>query len=145
MNWGTRIVLLYTAFIAGILYLVFRCTAENIDLVDKDYYAKEIAFQERLSSQENAQKSEFRILWNYDATSGLLVIDYPDTFRRLPVTGTLTFYRPDNAKLDFKIPVLVGEGRQQVETAQLKRGYWKIQADLKAGDTPLYQEEKIVF
>jgi nitrogen fixation protein FixH len=145
MNWGTRIVLLYTAFIAGILYLVFRCTAENIDLVEKDYYAKELAFQDRLLSQENAQQSAFRIIWNYDAVNGILVVDYPDTLQQLPVTGTITFYRPDNAGLDFKVPVQIGMGLQQIETADLKRGYWKVQADLKAGNTPLYQEEKFIF
>lgn len=145
MNWGTRIVLLYTAFIAGILYLVFRCTAENIDLVEKDYYAKELAFQNRLSSQQNARQSVFRINWNYDASKGVLIIDYPDTLQQLPVNGTLTFYRPDNARLDFKVPVKVGDGMQQIETSGLTRGYWKVQADIRAGETPLYQEEKFIF
>jgi len=145
MNWGTRIVVLYTVFVAGILYLVFRCTTENIDLVEKDYYAKELAYQDRLSSLENARQSSFRIQWEYDTTKGLLVIDYPDTLRQLPVSGTITFYRPDNARLDFKVPVRVGNGEQRIETSGLTRGYWKVQTDIRAGNTPLYQEEKFIF
>ena len=45
INWGWRIVILYSGFVLLILFLVYKTTTVNDDLVTTDYYAKELKFQ----------------------------------------------------------------------------------------------------
>lgn len=143
MNWGYKIVLLYTVFVAGILYLVYRCTGEDIDLVEKDYYARELAFQQRIDGEMNAENSAFKMSISYDSTLQKVIVEYPDTLKKSKNEGYIIFYRPDNAKLDFKVPVDASGGKQEISTSQLLHGFWRVKADFKSGSTLLYQEQKI--
>ena len=45
MNWGWKITILYIFFAAGILTLVFLSIGQKIDLVDKNYYEKELVMK----------------------------------------------------------------------------------------------------
>ena len=46
MNWGYKILTVYIIFIAGILFLVFKSSNQNQDLVTKDYYEQELKYQQ---------------------------------------------------------------------------------------------------
>ena len=41
MNWGYKIIVVYAVFISGMLFLAFKSTEQNIQLVTEDYYTKE--------------------------------------------------------------------------------------------------------
>lgn len=145
MNWSYRIIILYSVFVAGILYLVFRCVGEEIDLVETDYYDRELEFQNRIEGLENAENSAFRMKVGYDVKDQLLIIEYPDTLQNSKNEGKIIFYRPDNADLDFSVPIDAINGKQLISTHHLQRGFWRIKIDFTAGETALYQEEKIFF
>ena len=40
-NWGYKILFVYLSFAGGILYLVYRTSLENRDLVSENYYEEE--------------------------------------------------------------------------------------------------------
>ena len=44
-NWGYKILFVYLSFAGGILYLVYRTSLENRDLVSDNYYEEELAYQ----------------------------------------------------------------------------------------------------
>ena len=48
MNWGYKILIIYSAFVLGIVFMVYKSTQQNIDLVTTDYYAKELVYQDRI-------------------------------------------------------------------------------------------------
>lgn len=54
MNWGYKILSVYIVFIAGILYMVFKSSGENQDLVTKDYYEQELKYQQVIDDAERA-------------------------------------------------------------------------------------------
>ena len=53
-NWGYKIVLVYSVFVAGILYLVVQSSRQQMDLVTDDYYAQEIRYQEKIDQSKRA-------------------------------------------------------------------------------------------
>ncbi len=63
MNWGWKITILYIFFAAGILTLVFLSISQKIDLVDKNYYEKELVHQSRLDQQANYASLEKNVLF----------------------------------------------------------------------------------
>ncbi len=142
MNWGYKILFLYTGFIAGILFLVYKCTQENIDLVTPDYYERELKFQDQIDRSGNIEKSGYSLTISYNESSDCIDIMYPP-MKEDKIKGEILFFKPDNSKLDFTVPVQPLNGKQSIPVDKLVKGYWKIQTTWEAGTTPLYQEEKV--
>jgi len=142
INWGYKILILYAGFVAGMLFLVYKCTQQNIDLVAENYYEKEIKFQDQINRSQNATTAGLYLKANVNE-SGQLVIAYPTAVAGENVSGEIHLFRPDNAKLDVKIPVEITEGLQYIDVSKLAKGYWRVQVSWQLGNTPLYQEEKI--
>lgn len=57
MNWGWKIAIGYTAFALFILYLVYRTTGVEFELVTPDYYAQELAYQGQIDKRKTALTS----------------------------------------------------------------------------------------
>ena len=71
INFGVKVVIFYLAFVTLILTLVFKCINNKSELVTKDYYAKELAFQNRLDASARQAESNYNI--NYSFNSNQLV------------------------------------------------------------------------
>ena len=54
-------------------------------------------------------------------------------------------FRPDNSKLDLKVPVDISEGVQNISTENLTKGLWRLQSTWSTDNTPYYQEERIII
>jgi hypothetical protein len=61
MNFGVKITALYLGFVALILTLVFMSFGQKVELVSKDYYAQEIAFQDKINSINNERSLNGRV------------------------------------------------------------------------------------
>ena len=145
MNWGLRIILLYTAFVGGMLFLVYKCTQQNIDLVSPDYYAQEIKYQEKIDRLNNSQHQDVRLAVVYAVEKDLIQITFPSSSTSNNTTGEIVLFRPDNSKLDFKIPIDIADGVQNIPTDKLSKGLWRVKSSWSTNETPYYQEEKIII
>ena len=54
-NWGYKILLVYGLFVIGIMFLVFKSTQQKYDLVQKDYYADELKYQNVIDASQKAK------------------------------------------------------------------------------------------
>lgn len=142
INWGYKILILYVGFVAGMLFLVYKCTQQNIDLVAENYYEKEIKFQDQITRSNNVNTGGL-VLKATVNESKQLIITYPAAVSGAKTSGEIHLFRPDNAKLDVKTPVDITEGLQYIDVSKLAKGYWRVQVSWQLGDTPLYQEERI--
>ena len=145
MNWGLRIILLYVAFVGGMLFLVYKCTQQNIDLVSTDYYAQEIKYQEKIDRLNNSKHQDVRLDVVYAAEKDLIQITFPASSTSNNTTGEIVLFRPDNSKLDFKIPIDISDGIQNIPTQNLTKGLWRVKSSWSTNDTPYYQEERIII
>lgn len=142
MNWGYKILFLYLSFVAGMLYLVVQSTRQKIDLVSEDYYARTINFQDQINHTENASKGNLKVMIDYDKAGKKIGFTFPKREGQLP-KGKITFFRPDNAALDFSIAIDAPASVQEIPADELNRGLWRIQFNWELGGVPLYQEERI--
>jgi hypothetical protein len=108
MNWGKSIVVSFILFAAFIGTLVTVCMRQNVDLVSKDYYREELAYQDQILRMNNvnelAKKPEIE-------KSGLfLSIDFQQ-FHEIE-SGKLKLFSPSDPKKD-KVYVLKASKEQQ--------------------------------
>jgi hypothetical protein len=141
-NWGTGMAIVAMSFVIFILNLVYRCSHEQVDLVSERYYENEIHYQERINSQRNVIAAQGHISINRIAHQ--LELTVPAGFAGKRISGSIEFFRPDDARLDFSIPFNPNvDGSQRVQMADLKKGQWRMSVAWSFQGTSFYQEEKI--
>jgi hypothetical protein len=142
INWGLGITLVALAFVAFILSLVYRCSKEEVDLVSERYYENELNYQQRIDSKSNVIKSGKEIA--IDQQPEKILLEFPASISRGSTNGTISFYKPDNKKLDFSLPVRLSEGSvQEIPVADLQRGRWQLQISWNSENISYYQEKEI--
>jgi hypothetical protein len=96
MNWGKWIIVSFIFFAAFIATLVVVCVKQDVNLVSKDYYKDELAYQDQIERLTNAAllatKPEIIISGNE------LQVRFSQ--HQLIQKGELRLFRPSNEKLD---------------------------------------------
>ncbi|MBK6837427.1 MAG: FixH family protein [Bacteroidetes bacterium] len=142
-NWGWGITLFLVVFMSFILQLVYRCTQQRVDLVSEKYYENEIKYQQRIDMEKNTASLIEDL--NIQTKNGLMEINYPSLSGVR--TGKITFFKPDDSRIDFVVPVDSTSGilSQKVDITQMKKGWWNVQVQWNQEGTPFYSEKKVLI
>lgn len=139
MNWGKAVVLTFALFAGFVGFMVYRMHRERIDLVRDDYYQTEMVYQKQIDRMTNA-RHEKPMNMTYQASTRQLAVALPATLRR----GEIHFYRPADRQLDFVVRIpAVHKSQQVVSTANVAKGYWRVQFTWSDGQHGYYTEEDI--
>ncbi len=141
INWGTSIVIAFVLFAAMLTYYMIRGANNQVELVTDDYYEQEIKYQDLIDSKANAAK----LLPLKTKKIGTdLHVFYPEDLPQNNTTGTLEFYRPNNKKLDFTIPVEYTQNTAQViHSINLVAGRWVLKISIQSHDQNFFWERNI--
>lgn len=144
MNWGLRIALLYMGFVALILTLVFTCYGNQTELESKDYYARELKFQDQIDATNNSLSLKSSLQCR---VSGKLVeLIFPSELNPAGIKGSVSFLRPSNASLDRQYPIKTdSHGRQLISDAAFSAGLYKLKIDYTVAGKSYYHEEAVFF
>lgn len=115
------------SFIAFILFFVIRMASDarsNHHLVTKDYYKKELAYQEEINAQQKALDHKALILRS--TTQEGILLTFPEGFDNNKITGTVSLYRPSNEHLDFDFPISLSNAHLLIPDERLLDGRWDI-------------------
>lgn len=142
INWGVRIVVLYVGFVALIVTLVILSSTVNNELESKDYYAKELAFQDKINATQNENKLNHSI--NYEIIGRDFILDFNASDLNPTLSGTVFFYRPSETALDKEYPIQFDKsGKQVINLSQFKKGVYKVQINWKNNSIKYYKEGTI--
>lgn len=122
MNWGLKITILYLAFVAMILTLVFKASGEKVELVTKDYYAQELVHQKKMDAirSGNQWKAQVAIA----VTNGSLSIILPDQLH--VEKGMINIYRPSDSALDKEFALNADSDGFETSTNGWPMGYYLV-------------------
>ena len=141
MNFGKWIVVSFILFAIFIGTLVTVCVREDVNLVSKDYYKEELAYQDQIDRLNNTaklqQKPVVKIIGN-----NMLQVDFMQTEEIQ--NGELKLFCPSNPKMDknFKLNIS-NEGSQLIELSGLQRGMYKAKLSWTMNSKKFYLEEII--
>lgn len=139
MSWGIRITILYLAFVAMIVTMILLCSGENIDLEYKDYYARELKFQDQIDAAANEQALPESIQHQVHAEAVELTL--PEAMKGKEVKGELHFFRPSDAQLDLKLPLTFDKnGKQSIARSKLSPGLYKLRINWTAENKTYFKE-----
>ena len=139
MNWGTKITLAFVLFMIFILYMVVIAFQQNFDLVSDDYYAQEIAYQQKIKQKSNLANSNSRVKVTQE--SELVVLDFPEMHNP---NGEVYFYHPSQKNLDRKFTIAADiENSMVVKKANMIPGNYRINITWTSEGEEFFQQEQI--
>lgn len=129
----------FAIFITAIVVWIVYASRQRMELVNSDYYAQEILYQNRMDAAARASgKAEIA----YDTAKQLITIRIPDAQKISD--GEIHFYCPNNAKLDHKLKLALNAGAQRLDSGSLRAGLWKVRVHWKVDGADFYSDKSIV-
>ena len=137
MNWGNKIVLAFILFAACIGYMVVRAFQENFDLVAEDYYAKEIAYQQKLNKLSNTSEDGKEV--QVQQTPESVLLTFPDK-----AEGEIHFYHPSRKMFDRTFEIsLKDDLKQSINKSELIAGNYRVNITWKTNNIDYLQQSSI--
>ena len=142
MNWGYRIVVAFGLGVAFILFLVWKTMQVDIEMVESNYYEKEMAFNGKLQATANANalptkvsvvKQDQQILLKIDSTTAAAITN-----------AEVHFYNPASEKSDRKLNLAASNNGVYVfPVAQFNKGKYIAKISFTSAGKNYYTEEVI--
>ena len=133
MNWGWKITIFLTCFITFILSMVVYSFYTTNDLVAEDYYNQEIHYQQNIDAQKNALPFAKDVTVKGDPKE--ILVSFPENFDLEIEQGNISFYRPDNAKLDKSFDLkLTQNNTQSLNKTEIISGQYNVTIQFISGN-----------
>lgn len=144
LNWGHKIAIVYSLFAAFMIGMLILSTTYDHELVTEDYYAKELAFQDKIDAGDNLTNADFGV--EVKKVDGVLKL----IFDRLPegneISGEVKFYKPNDEKMDESHPIiLTGTSRDMELPSVGKSGRYKVQISFTLDGKAFYKEQELML
>jgi len=141
--WGKGVWMLYGAFVLFILALVGWAAAQRFDLVEPDYYARGLAYQQRIDQVRRAKAADDIPNVRFDASQRIVTVCFAG--RGEPIQGgTIHFFRPSDAQLDFDVALTLDSlGCQRIADGRLRQGKWTLKYEWTTASGVRYWEDMV--
>ena len=121
--------------------MVVASSRQHFDLVSKDYYADEVAYQKVIDAGKN--QAELPEPVSLHANEQKVTIDFPTILKDKSISGTIQFYSPVNSEWDKKVDIKLINNAMDISRVGLRKTMYTIKIDLTANGKKYYQETEI--
>ena len=143
MNWGHKIIAVYVVFVAGMLFLAYKSSTQNIELVTEDYYAKELVFQKKIDESKRAASLSEPV--EIKLTDHALTINFPKDFATKKITGEASLYCPSDEKKDMHQQFVVTDSNVSISVPDNYHGLNYVKIEWVVDGVNYYYEKKIII
>jgi hypothetical protein len=140
MNWGTGIVIFFSLFALSMIGAVVATTKHPPQMVQKDYYALDLNYQEHLQKKQNTAALRAFPKVAFGAAAQVLRVEFPEGM--IAQSGTVKCYRSSTTHDDVLVKI---ENATSVEIPAEKfaSGRWHLELDWEGTDGKKYFWEAV--
>lgn len=144
--WPVGLVVFFAVFIGCVGAFIAFAVSQRMDLVRPDYYEEEIRYQVQIDRVERTRAlGPEAALW-MDAAGRRTRIRIPVAHVSAGARGTVTFYRPSDAKADRATELAPSaEGEQVVPMEGQGPGLWRVRVRWESGGREYHMEDSVVL
>jgi hypothetical protein len=143
MSWGTKIVIVFTMFATGIMYMVIKSGSEKIELVTADYYVKELNYQSKIDATSRAKALVDTLV--IAASTKQLNVVLPAFFDGKKTIGEMLLYCSWDAAKDKKQAINQNNRIVTLPTNQQLHGPYKVQLSFVCDGLQYYFEKNVTL
>ena len=144
MNWGYKILIVIVLFIVSMLAMVFVSFRQTNDMVDTNYYEKELKYQSLIDASKN-----LNAVSNIDLISekeGGIAVTIPPSLLVDFKNGKLEFLKNDDQKQDFTLNFEPNaDGVYLISNAKLQTGSYKVRIQWESNKKSYYREQTVII
>ena len=141
IGWGWKIALVYAGFAAMIICLVVASNNQKVDLVSKDYYKDEIAYQGVIDASKN--ESNLAGSLSIHANTNEIIIEFPNDFNNKQLTGNVNLYSAANQDWDKDFAINVSGNKMIVPRSHLHKTLYTLRVTYVVDGKNFYYETQI--
>jgi len=144
MNWGYKILTVVIVFVLGMSAMVYIAMRQTNEMIDDDYYVKELQFQHQIDAEKRLQSLPEQLV--VKDTSDGLHITLPASAASEISGGQLRFIRPSDQKKDFTLAFSDESAKGiLVPRASLLNGVYKMSISWKSKGVAYYSEQNLTI
>lgn len=144
--WPLSITIFLVFFVLSLLGFWIYASRQDGQLVTKNYYARELIYQDQIDRKSRANTLAEPVVMTFHPTEKRFEVVFPVAFDPVNVTGTLTFYRPNDASADVQhLLQLEAQRRQNFDINTLARGFWRVNLLWKVDGLEYFNESSFVL
>jgi hypothetical protein len=144
LNWGAGILALIIVFFIIMATMAYIAFNQRVDLVTKNYYEKELQYQNDITKQQNEKDLKNKV--QIEQLPGKLAISFPIAEVGKNITGEVRLYRASDSRDDKQFNLQVDStGTFQIPLTKIKRGLWTIIVNWKANGVGYLTQKKFII
>ena len=142
MNWGHKLTIVIIVFLVVMLGMVFYASMQTNEMIDDNYYQKELEYQNVIDAKQNLVNVSTNNL--VSQTSIEVVITLPlGTFENLE-KGNIELLRNDSKGKDIQLAIIPnGSNRRTIPKSTLLKGMYKARINWTNEGKEFYKEESV--
>lgn len=142
MNWGNKLLVTFIVFGTGMGILVYKSMNTTYELVEKDYYKKELRYQEVIDGSNRA--NALSAAASLRQTDRGIILQFPQEMKNQAITGSVLFYCAYNQKQDKRFDLEVNpDGFQVFNSTQIVPGNYTVKIGWNSNGKDYYTEKPL--
>ncbi|RYF98707.1 MAG: hypothetical protein EOO02_18380 [Chitinophagaceae bacterium] len=138
MNWGYKIMIVFSLFVAGIVVLVIKSSQQEQQLVTTGYYEKELIYQQTIDARNISASLSEPVSVKY--TNETIAIKFPGEMKGKEVAASIHLYSPVDEKQDRKSVGQTSDASISLNAAGIKPGKYYVKINWQQGERSFYDE-----
>jgi hypothetical protein len=142
MSWGYKITIVIVLFLAGMAFMVSIAMKQKNEMVDDQYYVKELHHQEQIDAATNlnAVSQKLTII----DTADFLKLSIPVSLLSSITEGHIEFLRPSDQTKDSVLDLQLDSlGIQLIPKTNFIKGMYRVRVSWKSEAKPYFSEQSI--
>ncbi len=140
MNWGYKILIGFSIFVIGMLCMVGVAMKQNNEMMDDNYYDKELKFQDKIDASRNLSTVAEKL--SITDSGNVLVFKLPAATFASNTIGTIECIRSSEQKRDVKLNItLNNKGIQIIPKTLFINGVYQLRIDWKTNGTSYFHSQ----
>jgi hypothetical protein len=141
LTWGHKLIFVFILFGTMMTYMVYRSFGTRVDLVSREYYNDELAYQELIDGAQTVSDKGAALKLTFRGR--VVTVQQPDSSVTRPTEGTAWFYCVSDSDKDQKISLTdSSRGTGALAEVLLKEGRYIAKLRWSTADGDFYSEEK---
>ncbi len=140
-TWGTGIFITIAVFVTFFISFIIFSLTEDVNLVTKDYFPDEIAYDVKIKKIENTNKLKDKI--KFTVSEKVLKITFPEEIKDPnKIKGSVLFYFIKSFRKDIKYKINLNTDKEQYfDLSNLPEGRYTVKIDWSYNNKDFFQEK----
>jgi nitrogen fixation protein FixH len=144
MSWGNKILIGFLVFVVGMSSMVYIAMKQTNEMVDGNYYEKELAFQDKIDAAKHLNALQEKVSIEYK--NDYILIKLPKQATSHQPKGIVQFLRSSEQSKDINVALTVNEnGELRLSKSKFIAGAYQLTIDWADGNVSYYYNQQVII